>query len=183
MVRVVPILRLQTNPWRVNKCFTFDLPHLIIYLYVFSYASFRGTTFPGGRRHFDFTGPQSDQDLFVFFCMRQHFVIKLPKNRPYFPKEGEVGAYGEIDEHSRCGDKVDTPFCSKGLEKDTGSRTSSHNELVRLDRNVVPRQEMSSPSYIVKHIVVAYLVGYNVRTFFWVFSLMIFPVIFIMNIM
>ncbi|OAD69850.1 hypothetical protein PHYBLDRAFT_149032 [Phycomyces blakesleeanus NRRL 1555(-)] len=38
-----------------------------------------------------------------------------------------------------------TPFCPEGLEKDTGTRTGSHNQLVRLDKNVVPHQGTSSP--------------------------------------
>ncbi|OAD72109.1 hypothetical protein PHYBLDRAFT_147087 [Phycomyces blakesleeanus NRRL 1555(-)] len=46
---------------------------------------------------------------------------------------------------TKYGDKVDTPFCPEGLEKDTWPRTGSRGELVRLDRNVVPRQETSSP--------------------------------------
>ncbi|OAD70319.1 hypothetical protein PHYBLDRAFT_171703 [Phycomyces blakesleeanus NRRL 1555(-)] len=33
----------------------------------------------------------------------------------------------------------DTPFCPEGLEKDISPQTGSHNSLVRLDRNVVPR--------------------------------------------
>ncbi|OAD68625.1 hypothetical protein PHYBLDRAFT_173046 [Phycomyces blakesleeanus NRRL 1555(-)] len=40
--------------------------------------------------------------------------------KPHFPKEGEVGFYGEIDEHRKCEDKVDTSFRHKGLEEDTG---------------------------------------------------------------
>ncbi|OAD77382.1 hypothetical protein PHYBLDRAFT_164300 [Phycomyces blakesleeanus NRRL 1555(-)] len=74
-----------------------------------------------------------------FFWMRQHFIIKLPKDKLQLLKGRELGTRGEIDEHKNCGDKVDTPYCSEGLDKEPVSQAVSRNELVRLDRNVVPQ--------------------------------------------